>query len=61
MEEPYLLKYNESEVETFTKGTIRISLEPVKVSVSEPSPSSRYSESSRMTKFSLLKFLGMNP
>ena len=59
MEEPYLLKYRNSEVETFTQGTERISLRPVKVSASEPSPISRYSKSSRMTKFSLLEFLGM--
>ena len=59
MEEPYLLKYSESEAETFTQGTTKISLRPVKVSASEPSPISLYSESSRMTTFSLLGFPGV--
>ena len=61
MEEPYLLKYSESEAETFTNGTTTISLRPVKVSDSEPSPILRYSESARMTKFGLLGFSGMKP
>ena len=61
MEEPYLLKYSEYEAETFTQGTTRISLWPVKVFASEPFPISHYSESSRMTKFSILGFSGMKP
>ena len=61
LEESYLPEYRNSKDENFTQGTARISLCPIKVSTSEPSPISRYSESSRITKFSLLGFLGMKP
>ena len=61
LEEPYLLKYSESEAEIFTHCTERISLRPVKISASDPSPISSCSESSRMTKFDLLGFSGMEP
>ena len=61
LEKPYLLKYNESKDETFTQGTTTISICLVKFSVSNPSPISCYSERSIMTKFDLLRFLGMKP
>ena len=59
MEEPYILKYSESEAETFTQGTTRIPLWPINILTSEPSPISRYGVSAKMTKFSLLRFSGM--
>ena len=61
LKEPYILKYSESEAETFTQCTQIISLHPVKFLDSDPSPISIYSESSKMNKFSLLGFSGMKP
>ena len=61
LEEPYLLNYSESKDETFIQGTKRMCLHPLEVLASDPSPRSRYSESSRMTKFSILGFSGMKP
>ena len=61
MEEPYLLKDSESEAETFTQGTARISLWLVKFLASDPSPIFIYSESSRIIKFSLPGFSSMKP
>ena len=61
LEESYLPEYREYEAETFTQATAKISLRPVNVSASEPSAILRYSESSRITKFSLLGFSGMKP
>ena len=55
------MKYREYGAETFTQDTSIISLRLVKVSSSDPSPISRYSESSKMTKFNLLGFSGMKP
>ena len=61
MEEPYIPKYTEYEVENFRKGTTRISLRPIKISAFEPSPILRHSENARISKFSLLGFSGMKP
>ena len=58
LEESYLPKYSESEVETFTYGTSGIYLRPVKVLAREPSPISRYRGCTKMTIFSLLGFSG---
>ena len=62
LEESYLLEYSEFEAKTFTLGKSGIYLRPVKVSALEPSPIARYSESTKMSSFSLLRFssLGSN-
>ena len=61
LEESYLLNYSEYEVEIFTKCTKRIFLGLIKISASEPSPISCYKESSRITRFSPLRFSDMKP
>ena len=59
LEEPYLLKYSEFEPEMFRQCTTQIFLRLVNISDFDTSPVSYYSESARITKFSLLGFSGM--
>ena len=59
LEESYLPKYSESEAETFTQCTSGIYLHIVKVLAHDPSPISRYSESTKTTSFSILGFSGL--
>ena len=61
LEESYLLNYNEYEAETFTQGTSRIYIQPVKVLAHEDSPILRYGESPKITSFSLLGFSSLKP
>ena len=58
LEESYLLEYSESEAETFKQCSLGIYLRLVKVSAPEPYQISRYSESTKTTKFILLGFSG---
>ena len=56
LEESYLPEYSESEAETFTRCTLGMFLWTVNVLAHEPSPISRYSESTKTTSFSILGF-----
>ena len=56
LEESYLPEYTKSEDAIFTHGTSGIYLRSVKVSSSDPSPISRYSECTKTTSFSILGF-----
>ena len=56
LEESYLLEYSESESKTWTRSTSGIYLRPVKVLAPEPSPISRYRESTKTISFSILGF-----
>ena len=56
LEESYLPEYSESEVELVTQCSEQMFLFPVKISASEPSPISRYSESTKTTSSSILGF-----
>ena len=56
LEESYLPEYIESKAENSTHYTSEIYLHTVKVSVSEPSPILRYSESTKATSFNILGF-----
>ena len=58
LEESYLPEYSESEADTFTHGTSKIYIQPVKDLDPEPSPISIYDECTKMTSFSLLGFSG---
>ena len=61
LEESYLPEYREYEADTFTKGTSGIYLQPLKFSSLDPSPISRYSESTKTTSFGILGFSNMKP
>ena len=61
LEESYLPEYSESEDETFTESTSGIYLQPVNVSALDPSPISRYIESTKTNSFSILGFSSMKP
>ena len=57
----YLIEYSEFESKNFTQGTSGIYLWPVKFLAPEPSPISRYNESTKTTSFSILGFSSMKP
>ena len=61
LEDSYLLKYIESETETFTQGTSQFHIRPVNISAPDPSPNLSYSESPNMNSFFLLGFSNMKP
>ena len=56
MEESYLSEYREYEAETWTHCTLGIHIQPVKFLAPDPSPISRYSESTKTIGFSILGF-----
>ena len=56
LEETYLPEYSEYKAKTFTQCTLGIYIQSMKVSALEPSPISRYSESTKTTYFSILGF-----
>ena len=58
LEESYLPEYSESEDKSFTQFFAQTFIWPVKISASEPSPISRYSECTKTTSFSILWFFG---
>ena len=57
LEESYLLEYSESEAEIFTYGTSGFYLQFVKKFAPETSSILRYSECTKTTRFSILRFL----
>ena len=56
LEETYLPEYSEYEAETFTQCTSKKFLRTVKFLTPDPSPISRYNESTKTTSFSILGF-----
>ena len=55
-ERTYLLEQSESEAKTWPRCTSEIYLRTMKVSAPDPSPISRYSESTKTISFSILGF-----
>ena len=61
LEESYLPEYSEYEAKIFKQSKSRIYLRDVKVLAPEPSPISKYNESTKTTSFHILGFSSMKP